>query len=147
MSTRTELPDREPDQASELTLQELFYRVARNRHRAHSAILRLFTEVSNKTGLKKADFAKLIRKDPAYINRVFSMKSNLTLDTIGVLLAGLGYEMEYRPVAIGTWAGQGVEWKGLSRPEIPASAMTSTTTSDSPSTISASAIAWTRRTA
>lgn len=82
--------------------RDLFYHRERNRHKAHSALLGLFKHVAETFGLKKADLAARIRKDPAQIARIFSGQRNLTLDTLSDLFLGMGYEVEYRAVPVGS---------------------------------------------
>lgn len=85
-----------------LKKRDLFYYRERNRHRAHSSLLSLFKRMAKSIGLKKSDIAARTRKDPAQVARIFSGQRNITLDTLSDLFLGMGYEVEYRAVPIGS---------------------------------------------
>jgi transcriptional regulator with XRE-family HTH domain len=67
------------------------------RRRLHSVILDAFKQRAQERGLTQKQLAKRIRKSPVTINRWLSMSSNLTLDSIAVLMVGLGMDFDSFP--------------------------------------------------
>lgn len=106
------------NKADPIQKRDLFYHRERNRHRAHSSLLGLFKRLAQALGLKQTDLASRTGKDPAQIARIFNGQKNITLDTLSDLFLGMGYEVEYRAVPIGSQQGAtGISWADHNRKE------------------------------
>jgi hypothetical protein len=75
------------------TRENAYFR-QRLKHDVFSRLLGLFVDRAERFGVTKAKLAMLTGKDPAVINRLLSLPSNLTLETISDLSLALGYEPE-----------------------------------------------------
>jgi transcriptional regulator with XRE-family HTH domain len=67
------------------------------RHRLHSVILDAFKRRARERGLTQKQLAKRIHRSPVTVNRWLSTSSNLTLDSIAVLMVGLGMDFDSFP--------------------------------------------------
>ena len=79
----------------------LIYFRERFRDRLHSAILEAFLIRSQEKNLKRQDLAARIHRTKGQISRWFSAPSNITLDSISDLMAGMGMdfdEFKYTPI-------------------------------------------------
>ncbi len=76
---------------------KLVYFRERLRHKLHATILDAFLERSRERGLKQSDLAVRIHRKRAQITRWFASTSNLTLDSISDLMAGLGMDFDSFP--------------------------------------------------
>ena len=72
----------------------LAYYSERLRNRIFSAVLEAFVHESEQGNITKALLARRIGKEPAQVSRWFSGPSNWTLDTISLLLLGIGAELD-----------------------------------------------------
>ena len=76
------------------------YLVSALMEEVHEAILDEFLEQEEAKEISKSVLATRLDKDPALINRWLSGPSNLTLETVGTLLAGMGCELSVDVVRI-----------------------------------------------
>jgi hypothetical protein len=77
-----------------ISTYEMAYYQQRLRHNIFSKLVSTFAERAEKNGLSKAKLAILTGKDPAVINRLLSLPSNLTLDTFSDISLAMGCEPE-----------------------------------------------------
>jgi plasmid maintenance system antidote protein VapI len=84
-----------PQKGEKVSLYDLGAVRARNKNKAHSQCLELF----EKSGLTKADLAKMLGKKPEQITRWLAGPGNITLDTLSDLvfaLSGEFFVLEFR---------------------------------------------------
>jgi plasmid maintenance system antidote protein VapI len=67
------------------------------RRRLHSVILDAFKRRAKELGLTQKQLAKRIHRSPVTVNRWLSTSSNLTLDSIAILMVGLGMDFDAFP--------------------------------------------------
>lgn len=60
-------------------------------NRAHSTVLSVLEPLLKTGGISRAELAKKINREPSQVTRWLSSPENWTLQTLGILLGGLGY--------------------------------------------------------
>lgn len=80
--------------SEKISTYEMSYYQQRLKHNIFSRLISTFAERAERNGLSKAKMATLTGKDPAVINRLLSIPSNLTLDTLSDLSLAMGCEPE-----------------------------------------------------
>lgn len=73
---------------------EIAYYRQRFRQHVFTNVASKFAERAKSLGITKSKIAALLGKDPAIVNRILSIPSNMTLDTISDFALALGYEPE-----------------------------------------------------
>jgi hypothetical protein len=80
-----------------LPIHTLIYFEEQLRRRLHSVILDAFKRRAKERGLTQKQLARRIHRSPVTVNRWLSTSSNLTLDSIAVLMVGLGMDFDEFP--------------------------------------------------
>ncbi len=70
------------------------YKKARAEIGAVDRLVRALDEARIKTGMSKAELARLITAKPEIVRRLFTAKANPTLETVTKIAAALGYRLE-----------------------------------------------------
>lgn len=77
-----------------IRVRETSYFAQRLRHHVFGRVVAAFAERAEHLGLTKAKLAQLLDKDAGQINRLLSLPSNMTLETLSNLSLAMGYEPE-----------------------------------------------------
>lgn len=72
----------------------LVYFQGRLRRRVYSVLLDAFTRRTKERGLTRKELARRVRRPAALVNRWLSHPSNLCLDSISLLMVGLGMDFD-----------------------------------------------------
>jgi hypothetical protein len=79
---------------NKIDTRETAYFRQRFKHAVFARLIDMFAERAERYGLTKAKMSTLTGKDPAVVNRLLSLPSNLTLDTLSDLALAMGCEPE-----------------------------------------------------
>lgn len=80
--------------SEKIDTRETAYFRQRFRHAVFARLIDMFVERAERHGLTKAKVSALTGKDPAVVNRLLCLPSNLTLDTLSDLALAMGCEPE-----------------------------------------------------